>query len=399
MEDWKEIFGKMQLEITSADRVGLLNRLNSEKIAVKNVLYCDDLVLRLEIARADYKQLLEITQKQGAFVKILHSKGIYQTGKTIRKRPVLTALCLFLFAVTLYLPSRVLFVQVEGNTSVSEKQITEAAAECGIHFGVSRRNIRSEAIKNALLQKIPQLQWAGINTSGCTAVISVREKTVQEHTQAENKGVCSIVAARDGVIQNCTVYEGNPLCTVGQAVKAGQTLVSGYTDCGIITTATRANAEIRALTFRELEIISPAATAIRGEVQRKKINYSIRIGKKVIKFFKDSGNSDTTCVKIYSENYVHLPGGFQLPLALIKETVCYLESDEQVSTASESEKWLVDIAQKYLESTMVAGEVISAQTQARSLDNASCIYGRYACMEMIGQVKYEQTILEDGNND
>ena len=43
--------------------------------------------------------------------------------------------------------------------------------------------IRSEKVKNSLLQRIPQLQWAGINTDGCVAVISVREKTAIKNSE------------------------------------------------------------------------------------------------------------------------------------------------------------------------------------------------------------------------
>ncbi len=399
MNNWKSILGRMVLEITCADSTALLNELNNKKILLKNVVYSGDFVLHLEIAKSDYRTLQEIIQRQGASVRILHKSGVHWIGAAITKRPILLALFAAFLLVSLYLPSRVLFISVEGNTIIPANRIIEAAGECGIRFGASRRQIRSEAMKNALLQKIPQLQWAGINTSGCTAVISVREKTAQELPSDTEKGVCSIIAARDGVIQDCTVYEGNPLCTVGQAVKAGQTLVSGYLDCGIVTKATRANAEIKALTFRRLEVVTPAATTVRGELCKKKRIYSLRIGKKLINFSKDSGNSDTTCVKIYSEEYVRLPGGFQLPVSVIKETLLFYEDSRQMPTAADSEEWLADTAQKHLESTMIAGEVISANTEVEISDNACYLHGKYACMEMIGQVKYEQTMLKDGEND
>lgn len=399
MNNWKDLSGTMVLESTSADRTALLNELNSKSIQMKNITYLTDLTMRFEIYQSDYKELKNIAHKQGASVRIIHTKGMYQTLKAIMNRPVLVVLFTFLLFLTFFLPSRLLFISVEGNSQIPTRRILEAAGECGIRFGVSRRQIRSEVMKNALLEKIPQLQWAGINTSGCTAVISVREKTVQETVSDPENSVCSIVAMRDGVIQNCTVYVGNPLCSVGQAVKAGQTLVSGYLDCGIVTKAMHASAEIRALTFRELELVTPAADAVRGELCSKRINYSLRIGKKLIKFYKDSGNLDTTCVKIYTDRYICLPGGFQLPISIIKETVFFYEDGEQIPTAADSKAWLEGSAQKYLESTMIAGEVISADTEINISDNACYLYGKYACIEMIGQVRYEQMMLKDGEND
>ena len=387
-------FGQLTLEITCADNMALLNAVNKAKIRLYNVVYCSDLVLQVTISKNDFEALYTIAERQGATVKKVGLSGIYWTCKNILKRPVLLALITFLFAFFCYIPSRVLFVRVDGNSTIPTKQILEAAGECGISFGASRRQIRSEMMKNALLQKIPQLQWAGINTSGCTAIISVKEKTTQETQEKQNNQVCSIVASRDGVIQNCTVYQGNPLCTVGQAVKAGQTLVSGYLDCGIVIKATQANAEIEALTFRELQAIAPIATAARGALVEKKTNYSLQLGKKVINFYKDSGNLDANCGKIYSQTYLHLPGGFQLPVAIVKETLLFYEDKQEITTANEWEDWLAQFAKAHLQSIMVAGEIISAETKIVPTDDACHFYGKYACMEIIGQVRYEQTIAK-----
>lgn len=398
MRQWQFLLGKIRLQITSADCVGLLNALSNAGIYLIDVQYQGELTVLLTIPIHQHGELMKITEKQGASVKQIKKVGIYYTGKAILKRPVLLGLFALLFFLSCYIPSRVFFVSVEGNKDIPTKLILEAAGECGIDFGASRRSVRSEKMKNALLQKIPELQWAGINTTGCTAVISVREKTTQNTQKTETNRVSSIVASRDGIIQNCTVYQGNPLCMVGQAVKAGQTLVSGYLDCGIVVKATQANAEIRALTFRELEVLAPSATAYRGNSLSKKTNYSLLIGKKLIKFYKDSGNVGATCGKIYSQEYVRLPGGFQLPVAIIKETVSYYTQSNKVPTAGDN-SWLADFADSYLQGTMIAGEILSGQTEVNAIDDGSYLYGKYACMEMIGQVKYEQTLLKDESND
>ena len=399
MKQWQFWLWRLTLEITCADSVLLLNTLSNSKIRLQNVTYIGELTLRVTVAQCDYPQLLLISKKQGAHVKIIDTAGICWRSTAILKWAGLVAFFLIILVLASYLPSRVLFVSVEGNTSVPTNKILEAAAQCGIGFGASRRQVRSEVMKNALLQKIPQLQWAGINTSGCTAVISVREKTTQETPKSTDKQVCSIVAARDGIIQNYTVYQGNPLCFVGQAVKAGQTLVSGYIDLGIVTRATCANAEIKALTFRELEVVTPSASAVRGKLVVKKTGYSIRLGKKLIKFTKDSGILGATCAKIYVEKYVLLPGGFRLPVAIIRETQLVYEDIEETTVAVSEEDWLRTFAQEHLQNAMVAGEIISEQTEVNSVKEACYLYGKYACMEIIGQVKYEQTILKDEMND
>jgi hypothetical protein len=162
-----------------------------------------------------------------------------------------------------------------------------------------------------------------------------------------------------------------------------------------VTKTTQAKAEINALTFREIEVYSPHTTQKRREKEKIKTSYSLRIGKKLIKFYKDSGNYSDKCAKIYEEKCVCLPGGFPLPIAVIKETVIWYDTVADESSVSDSVDWLADSAKSCLKDKMIAGEIISDETKINTLDGAYYLYGRYACIEMIGQVKYEQTIIED----
>ena len=118
-----------------------------------------------------------------------------------------------------------LFIEAEGNELLSGEEILAAAEECGISFGASRKYIRSEKVKNQLLSLLPELQWAGINTVGCRAVISVRERAVAENSHPKQY-VSNLVAEQDAYILSATVTEGTPMVRPGDSVVAGQTLVS-----------------------------------------------------------------------------------------------------------------------------------------------------------------------------
>lgn len=390
---------RMTVEITCADSKSLINTLLRERIAIHSVTYCSDLVLQVTVRQHDFNALKTVAEKMGASIKVIERTGILWQVNALIKRPVLVVTFLLLFTTTCYLPSRVLFLSVDGNNTISQNQILDVAETCGLRFGVSARKVRSELLKNELLERLPALQWAGVNVNGCSVVISVREKTAAEQAEKNSKQVSSIVASRDGIIQNCTVYQGNPLCTVGQAVNAGQTLVSGYLDYGIVRKATQADAEIRALTFRTLELVAPAETLTRGDISKRRTTYSLKIGKKVIKLSKDSGNLDATCAKIYSQKYMTLPGGFRLPLSVMKLQEISYNSDKPMSTSAGPDGWLESYARNYLQGAMIAGEIISEQVQTEQQPGVDSLYGRYACIEMIGQVRYEETILKDEMND
>ena len=126
----------------------------------------------------------------------------------------------------------------------------------------------------------------------------------------------------------------------------------------------------------------------------KEIKYTLKIGKKRINLSKDSGNLAACCGKIYSEKSIRLPGGFTLPISLVQETVIHYDTASQLPSAVEEERWLNDYSEVYLRSSMIAGDVVSAETELICEDGFSLLRGRYACIEMIGQVKYEQMLLK-----
>lgn len=384
--------GLLHIRITSADISELLSQISAKGIPLFRVKWIDDLTVHGTIYRSNYRQLREFTEHRGDKLEIVNRLGLYWSGKSLLKRPVLFYGVIFSVLLALFLPSRILFVRVEGNGMVSEKLILDAAENCGISFGASRRRVRSEKIKNALLAQIPELQWIGVNTSGCVATINVKEKSVAQQSQKVQTGVSSIVASRDGVIWECTVTKGNPLCQVGQAVKAGQTLVSGYTDCGITIKATRAEAEIYAQTLWNLEIVTPLNVVQRWEQNDCEIKYSLLIGKNQINFFKDSGISDTSCVKMYEEHFLTLPGGFQLPIGIAREAYIYYDTQEVQITEADSVDWLQSAAENYLQAQMVAGRILSQDVEVLLKDGVGCLSGQYACLEMIGQVKNEEIL-------
>ena len=389
MDLWKSMAGMVDVELTSADVGSALAAISVREIKIWEVSSRGDLTVQLRIYRRDYRKLLVLTKKRGETLKLLRRQGLYWGAKSMLCRPVLMGGLLLLMIMVFFLPTRVFFVQVEGNESIPENQILEAAAESGIRFGASRREVRSEKVKNLLLAELPGLQWAGVNTHGCVAVISVRERSLA-YEEEEDGGVASIVADRDGIILSCTATKGNLLCAPGQAVQAGDVLISGFTDCGLTITATRAEGEIIARTRRDLTVFTPSQYRIRGEKTAETTKYSLLVGKKRINFYKGSGIWDATCGKMYTEYHLTLPGGFQLPVTLVKESFVFYDTNQHEAGLDEAAEQLSGFAADYLRRIMIGGSVISGDTAVETLEGLYCLTGEFSCTEMIGRVRGEQ---------
>lgn len=383
--------GNVVLELTSADIPAALRATAQAGITLFDVQQRDDLTVRLCIRRQDMTALSRLAERRGESIKQIRRLGVYWRYRRLWNHPVLLVGIMIMVIATVYLPMKVLFIQVEGNAALPTQLILEKAEECGIAFGADRGVIRSEKVKNALLDAVPQLQWAGINTTGCVATITVRERreTVREETIA---GIASIVAARDGVIRECTVSRGKAVCKVGQAVQAGEVLISGYTDCGIAILSCIAEGEVYAETNRQLWAVTTEKATVRGDEAGGEIKFSLLIGKNRINFYEDSGILDATCVKMVSEYKLTLPGGFQLPVTLVREEWTWYNCREaENSTAEET---LRCFAPDYMTGQMLAGQILSQQ---ETVDGCA-LYGNYICLEMIGQIRYEEIIDEYGKD-
>ena len=387
MDLWRSLNGMVQIELVSADSASAISKANAEGITIYDAQCADEITTYFYIRRQDVSALRALAEKRGLELRLCRRSGIYWIGKQFIQRPILMVGLILFLLITAYLPTRVYFFEIQGNTSIPTRLILEKCQECGISFGASRREIRSERMKNALLEAIPELQWAGINTSGCTAIISVRERSISQQNQS-NCGVSSIVATRDGVVSQIITTKGNPVCKVGQAVKAGEVLISGYTDCGITIQACQAQGEVYAVTNRDLTVVMPLKWQSQTAKSATEKKYSVIIGKKRINFYKGSGISDATCDKMYEESYVTLPGGFKLPIIVVTETVTYYENYE----VTLSKPSLSPFATRYLTQQMVAGTVDYRWEIDATDDQLYTLEGKYACTEMIGQVRSEEII-------
>ena len=382
---WKSLTGMVVLQIRSADINGILDRIIKWNISIVDFCYIDDITIHITVSKSDSRLVQDLLKKSSSEISVVRRKGIYWKIKELLHRPVFTVGVLIYLLFVISVPGRVFFVQVEGNVSVPQRLIIEAAQYSGIHFGASRREVRSERVKNALLEKIPQLQWAGVNTNGCVAVISVRER--QEVKEEQKQPLSSIVASRDAIVRQITVLKGTQLCTVGQAVKAGQLLISGYKDYGISVKLTGADAIIFGETERKLEAISPITAQMRDDPGHTERKYSLIIGKKQINFFKDSGISHTTCVKMYKKTYLVLPGGFTLPVALVTQEIIYYDTARELV---EDFSYMEETCRSYLQSIITDGTVLQENSDLSVSDDVCRFSAVYSCYEQIGITKVEE---------
>lgn len=390
MNIWQSLAGELEAELLTADPAGALCAIARANIPLSQVTLSGELTLVFRLSRRDYGRLHRLVAKRGEKLTICHRLGTYWTVKGLVKRPLLVFGMTVFLMLSLWLPTRIFFFRVEGNRRLSSREIIAAAEQCGVSFGISRKRIRSEKIKNNLLSQLPELKWAGINTHGCVAVIHVEEKPETTPMEPGNAMLCHIVAARDGIVTALTATAGTPLCSPGQAVVEGQILISGLTDCGIALCAQTAQGEVTALTSRQIRTAAPEKQLRRSVIQKKIHRWSLILGKKRIKLWIGSGIWDTGCGRMYREYPLCLPGGFQLPVALAVDTLEQSALVDSEILPEDAQLQLHAFAESSLRQAMLGGTLCKATETISREQGVYLLTGSYSCREVISRPRWEQ---------
>lgn len=392
----EQLHGIWKMKLVSADPQKTLETIRNAGITLWDVEQIDLLTWQFSVRAHDGRKIWQMDGKYGYDCQVTEKYGVYRKLLSLKCRPVLVFGLVLLAFLSVWVPSRVLFVQIQGNEVLSTQSILDEVNKCGITLGASRRYVQSQQVKNTLLDKLPQLQWAGVETYGCVAVITVRERE-QAQSKPSDEGICSIVANRDGIIHSMTVLKGNGICKPGQAVKAGQVLISSYTDCGICIRADRADGEVLGLTQHEISAVFPKEWMTRGDFEHVEIKVSLIIGKKQINFYKDSGILGMSCAKIYKQKYITLPGGFQLPVSVLTEQRLYYKNITSLDV--DGTQCLRNFSKHYILSKTQGGRIEYMQELFREANGCLILDGSYGCIENIGKVQMEEELPNYGKSD
>ena len=386
MELWWRVRGWVRLRLTSADCAGRLRELSRE-IKLADIQFVNDLTAEFSVFRGEGEK---IAVRDGDVLEAVGAGGLSVLWGRVRQWWMVTGFVLLLAALTVCLQGRVLFFRVEGNEQLPARLILEHSKECGLYFGAPSRDLRSEQVKNHLLWAIPELRWAGVNVDGCNAVITVAERQTEEEPEEKVPG--DIVAALDGVVTDVFPGTGSTLAVPGQAVRAGDVLISGVTDLGLLIRTERAAGEVYGLSRRVFRAKLPAETLIRGEQSRVVRKFSLRIGKKYVNFSNDSGILYGTCVKMRTVHSLKLPGGFQLPVALVTDT--YKLCETKTIPREMDVLALLDEARRIAREDMTAGVILREDMTLEE----NCLRVVFECRELIGRFRPGFEIEGDTND-
>ena len=312
--------GSVRVEVTGAAPERLLNALAGRDVRFWQGECVDALTLRLGLYTRDLPLARSLAARCQCELKVLRERGVPLVRRRLARRIALLVTAVVCFALLAASSLFVWDIDVEGNESVSTGEILRALAGCGVESGSFWPGWSADEIRNSVILDIPELSWVGVSVDSSRALVRVRERTEAPGLVSED-GAGSVTAAATGIIERMEVYQGLPVAAVGDAVVAGETLVSGEMPSEVGDTRyVRASAVVEARTWYERSISAPIEyTALEEAGTRSR--WYLTVGGTRLNFYKRSSQTPAGCGKIVKEFPLAVEGVFTLPVTLVREQI------------------------------------------------------------------------------
>lgn len=334
------------------------------------------------------KRLARDASRVGIVIGLGETRGLPAILWHYRRRAGLM-LGAILIALLLVFSERFVWdVRVTGNVSMTESEVLEELRACGFGVGSYIPSVHASALENRVLLASDRISWISVYLDGTVARVQVIER-VEEPPTTDHSRPANLIAAADGQIELVELYRGNCLVHVGQAVRAGDLLVSGLYDSTLHGYRyTRAAGRILARTERTLRVEIPLKYVEKVYVSEKYNEIYLNFFDNLLKVFNCVGNGTDTYDIIKEEINFDPFGGHTLPLRITltkrleyTETeaertpeqalaMAYAELDRRMATLSESIEVLskairTEIGEEslILECTLSCIEDIAVQTE------------------------------------
>lgn len=385
---WQVIWfflGVSRLRVTGASPEWVLRRLAEKRITFRFEEKPDDFTADIVVLRRDEARAAACIRAGGCDCAVTAHGGFGTVFGGLRRRPALLALLLAAVTAAVVVPKFVFFYEVEGNETVPCAQILRELDALGVGFGTYGPSIRPQELKNQMLLRIGKLQWLTVQQSGMCARVVVRERPEKEPV-LDRKTPQNVVASRAGVLTRVIAESGSCLCAPGQAVTAGELLVSAYTDLGYHVRAAAARAEIYAQTIRSAVCVLPDTAQCKVRAEKSRYAAGLLVGRRRVTLF---GGADTEefCEKETKRYRLTLSGGFSLPLGIEITRICEYDTREEKLREDDVRAQLLAYCEADAQRDMIAGTILHVTPALTHEDGVFRLDCRMQCEEMIARVQ------------
>ena len=319
------LWGVVVVTVTGPFPERVINLCAQEGVAFWAVEWQDEHTIQLTVRRRGLKQLRELAERVACQVQVDGRRGLPDFLLRFRSRyAFLAGLCLSLCAVT-FLSRFVLTVEVTGNQRLSTAVILTQLRQLGVRPGVYGPSIDRQQVAQEAILGLEGISWMAINLHGTRLEVIVRE-TVEVPERVDESGYYDIIAEAPGIITHVEAELGDGLVQEGDTVLEGDVLISGtvtmeppkYSDLPTRYYQTHARGRVWARTWRTLTAaISLQADGKEYTGEEETVWALEWAGQRKVLWGEETKEGD----KSVQTWQAVLPGGVELPIRLVRETI------------------------------------------------------------------------------
>nr|WP_277998954.1 sporulation protein YqfD [Moorella sulfitireducens] len=222
--------GYLVITIEGDDPEAFLNLALARSIILWDITINNNGSIQAKMKAGEYRALRSLARQSRCRVRIVDKRGLPFFSRRLRGRQVLVLGSFFFLLAIYFLSTFIWIVEVKPGCGplhlVTPDQVLAAAGAEGLKPGARKKDLDTRALELALERRLPQVAWIGISFHGTRAEITVVEKANIPGTEAPDRPA-SIIAAKDGVIKDILVIDGEGRVKAGDTVRRGQILISG----------------------------------------------------------------------------------------------------------------------------------------------------------------------------
>ena len=185
--------------------------------------------VRFSVSGNDGPRLSAIAQSCGCRVGILRYRGLKYFVLGFRKRYALMLGFLIFAALVFFAGSLVWRIDISGCKQTKRSDIVKILNENGIKKRCFKKNIDTKRLSKKIESGVRGVSWAGAELRGTALKIKIKERREIPYMVNADEPF-DIVAARDGIITEMRIRNGEKLKDVGSKVTAGEIIVSALVE-------------------------------------------------------------------------------------------------------------------------------------------------------------------------
>ena len=382
---WRLARGQVRVRVTGASLPRFLNLCAEKGLMLRRMERTAWNEMYATLSVADFRALRQYMGRTGCRVHIVQRRGMPFWAARLRPRTALWGGLVLLVLLCWVLCAHIWSIEAHIDPALDEAEVMQQLEELGVHIGARISSLDTRSIRWTMLGMQPNMTFLSLNFRGNSLTIEAYGMTPPEEKIDQN-AIVKVVAAREGVIKSVKALEGQPMVQAGDAVKTGDTLISGL----VAPTRedgnyhlTHARGEVEAYTVHEVTAARALETESKVYTGKVRRQYALVLGNHRLNLYIGSGIDGGTCDKIIETRTLRLSDSVVFPVSLVVQTYVFYEREPQTATVEELRVEMLSRALEEIASGM-DGSVTEHSETLTEQDGAAVLEMTVHAVEQIG---------------